>query len=470
MVSRSSRQWGILFTIVVSLISCTVNDGTRLAQFDPDETLPGGDTTNTRLLGANSYLMPAANLSVERQLEFYGGNGFFNQGWVEAPASTDARDGLGPLFNARSCSGCHFKDGKGETPEEGDQFFVGLLLRLKTWQDGRLVDDPIYGDQLQDQSIPSVPREAQISVKWIFHEDTYPDGENYELRHPSLTLSDFNYGEPASHLIISPRLAPHMVGLGLLEAIPIDSLEDLADPQDDNEDGISGRIAWINTNRGILAGRFGWRAESPSVEDQVIAAFLGDMGLTTSSAHQDTCTETQIACIDATSGGVPEVSDHILSRVVTYSKTIAVPVRRKPSDRKVLAGKLLFEKVKCSACHTPSFITGDSDIDALSGQLIWPYTDLLLHDMGPQLADLSTQANGDTHQSTINREWRTAPLWGIGLANQVSEKIGYLHDGRARTIEEAILWHGGEAEQSRNDYMSLSSSDRNALITFVSDL
>ena len=408
--------------------------------------------------------MPASNLSVERELEFYGGNGFFNQGWVEAPASTDARDGLGPLFNARSCSGCHFKDGKGEVPEENDSFFVGLLIRLHTFSDDTLSPDPVYGGQLQDQSIPEVPREAKIVVKWSISEGSYPDGKTYELKEPTFALSDFNYGEPNSSLILSPRLAPHMVGLGLLEAIPDSNLEALSDPNDEDGDGISGRISWIETENGIQVGRFGWRAESPSVQDQVVGAFVGDMGLTTAFAPKDTCTDSQERCINAPTGGEPEVSDRILSRVVTYSKTIAVPVRRKPDDPQVLRGKGLFKRIQCSSCHEPSYVTGESDIAALSGQVIWPYTDLLLHDMGPALADV----NAKDHELT--REWRTAPLWGIGLATEISEKVGYLHDGRARTIEEAILWHGGEAQQSRDLFMNLSFADRTALLAFVSDL
>ena len=457
------RPLSLIFAIGL-LYGCADTNAGRLAELGLGERLPGGDTTNTRLLGSNSYLLPASNLSIERQLEFYGGNGFFNQGWVEAPASTDARDGLGPLFNARSCSGCHFKDGKGEVPDENDEFFVGLLVRLHTFDDETLLPDSTYGGQIQDQSIPGVPKEAKVNVQWSINEGLYPDGKAYELREPSFTLSDFNYGVPSSSLILSPRLAPHMVGLGLLEAIPTSSLEDLSDPNDEDEDGISGRIHWVDTTQGVQAGRFGWRAESPTVKDQVASAFVGDMGLTTSLAPQDTCTDSQEECLDSPTGGEPEVSDRILGRVVTYSKTIAVPVRRNPEDAQVLRGKSLFKRVKCSTCHVPSYITGESDIAALSGQVIWPYTDLLLHDMGPDLADISA----NDHE--LIREWRTAPLWGIGMAKAVSEKIGYLHDGRARNIEEAILWHGGEAKESRDQFMHLSVSERAALVAFVSDL
>ena len=431
---------------------------------EPGESLPGGETTNTRLLGANAFLMPAANLSIETELAFYGGNGFFNQGWVEAPASTDARDGLGPLFNARSCSGCHFKDGKGEPPEEGDEFFVGLLLRLHQWDGESLIADPVYGAQLQDQSIPSVPREARVNVIWKESSGTYPDGSTYQLRRPTFYLDELNYGEPERELILSPRLAPHMVGLGLLEAIPAAEIESRADPNDEDRDGISGRISWLSTEAGMEIGRFGWRAEEATVRSQVAGAFVGDMGLTSELLPQDTCTSSQPDCIEASQGGEPEVGAHIFERVVTYSKTIAVPVRRRFDEPDILKGKTLFHQVGCASCHTPSYVTGSSDIDALSGQLIWPYTDLLLHDMGPALAD------ENAGPAELHREWRTAPLWGVGLTKEVSGFSAFLHDGRARSLEEAVLWHGGEAERSRVAFESLNATEREALLSFVADL
>ena len=458
----SVRFWGALLTLC--FLGCQGEERAELPQVELGERLPGGETTNTRLLGANAFLMPAANLNIEDEIAFYGGNGFFNQGWVEAPASTNARDGLGPLFNARSCSGCHFKDGKGEPPEEGDEFFVGLLLRLKQWTGETLVDDPVYGGQLQDQSISSVPREARAHVMWSRVSGMYGDGSEYELRRPTFTLNDFNYGEPEGHLVLSPRIAPHMIGLGLLEAIPESDLVSLSDPADEDGDGISGRISWVATPQGDRVGRFGWRAEVPTVRDQVAEAFAGDMGLTSSLITQDTCTDPQTECLESTSGGEPEVSDHIFGRVVIYSKTIAVPVRRTPDDPKVLKGKQLFNRAQCSRCHTPSYVTGASDIEALSGQLIWPYTDLLLHDMGPDLAD--ENAGPDE----IHQEWRTAPLWGVGLTEAVSGFAGFLHDGRARTLEEAILWHGGEAEMARDTFKAFSRAEREALIAFIADL
>jgi CxxC motif-containing protein (DUF1111 family) len=465
MDTSSIRQaFIIILILIISMYGCDASEDEYLARFDPSERFPGGETTNTRLLGSNAYLMPATNLSPEIELAFYGGNGFFNQGWVEAPASTDARDGLGPLFNARSCSGCHFKDGKGEPPEEGDRHLVGLLLRIQSWTGESLIDDAIYGGQLQDQAIPNVSSEAKIDVRWNEKEGSYSDGSTYQLRWPSFSLSQFSHGEPQKHLVLSPRLAPHMIGLGLLEAIKLEDLAVNSDPNDENNNGISGRISWVMTADGLQQGRFGWRAEEATVRSQVAGAFAGDMGLTTTLIPQDTCTGIQSDCLNAEVGGEPEVSDHIFDRVVIYSKTVAVPVRRIPEDPVILSGKALFNKIDCSLCHTPSYVTGSSDIPALSGQRIWPYTDLLLHDMG---SDLSDQNPGS---KAIHQEWRTAPLWGIGLAKQVTSYTGYLHDGRARTIEEAILWHGGEAKDSRDSFMMLSQRERKALIAFVSDL
>jgi len=426
--------------------------------------LPGGETTNTRLLGSNAFLRPAPNLSAEEDLAFYSGNAFFNQAWVEAPASTTARDGLGPLFNARSCSGCHFRDGKAEPPEDGKAPFSGLLLRLSvTGKDGP-VPHPLYGGQLQDMSGSDVKVEALPSVTWKEIPGNYEDGTAYTLLQPEYKIESPAYGEFGEDLMISPRIAPHMIGLGLLEAIPVERLEELADESDANGDGISGKIQWHETSSGKLPGRFGWKADAVNIDEQVAAAFADDMGLTSALRPGDDCTETQAGCREAVNGGEPEVDAKVFDRVVTYSRTISVPVRRDADNETVLKGQVLFGDLGCGSCHVPSHTTGESKSAALEDQLIWPYTDLLLHDMGPGLAD------NRPFGLASPQEWKTPPLWGIGLMKAVTGHTRFLHDGRARNIEEAILWHGGEAEPVLNKFKKLAVEERTALLAFLEDL
>ncbi len=421
------------------------------------EWLPGGETTNTRMLGANAFLMPAQNLLIETELAFYSGNAFFNQGWVVSPASTDARDGLGPLFNARSCSACHFRDGKGEPPEDGEGPFVGLLLKLSVPGPNGPVPHPVYGDQLQDQASPDVPVEGIPHMEWVEVHGQYPDGTPFTLIEPDIAIESLAYGPLGDDIMTSARIAPHMIGLGLLEAIPVERLQQL-------EAEGEGRIHWVDGIDTVMPGRFGWKASAPTVEVQSAAAFAGDMGLTSTIAPFDDCTDDQVDCLDAIDGGEPEVTDRIMDRVVTYSSTIAVPARRRADDPTVLRGKKLFNAIGCADCHTPSHRTGDARLAELSNQLIWPYTDLLLHDMGEGLSD--NRPSGDAKPS----EWKTPPLWGLGLMPQVAGHSRYLHDGRARSIEEAILWHGGEAQPATDEFMALNRKQREAVIAFVEDL
>ena len=426
--------------------------------------LPGGETTNTRLLGPNAFLRPAPNLTAEQDLAFYSGNAFFNQAWVEAPASTTARDGLGPFFNARSCSGCHFRDGKGEPPEDGKAPFSGLLLRLSVPGEDGPVAHPVYGGQLQDIAGSGVLVEAVPSITWSEIPGTYEDGTAYSLLKPEYKIDSENYGELGDDLMISPRIAPHMIGLGLLEAIPVSRLEELADESDADGDGISGKVQWHDSESGKIPGRFGWKADAPTIEIQVANAFADDMGLTSALRPADDCSETQVECRAAITGGEPEVDAKVFSRVKAYSRTISVPVRREADNENVLTGQVLFAQVGCDGCHTPSHRTGEVDIAALSNQLIWPYTDLLLHDMGPGLADNRPLG------AASPQEWKTPPLWGLGLMKAVTGHTRFLHDGRARNLEEAILWHGGEAETSLGKFKKLAVEERTALIAFLEDL
>jgi CxxC motif-containing protein (DUF1111 family) len=294
----------------------------------------------------------------------------------------------------------------------------------------------------------------------------YADGVPYSLRRPMHEFEDLAYGEITMDVLVSPRLAPPVFGSGLLEAIPESDLLEAADPDDSDGDGISGRANMvIDTVSGEMTiGRFGWKANVASVEEQVSSAFSGDIGITSDLFPNEDCTEEQVECANAPSGGDPEIPTDRLEKVVFYSRTLAVPARRDLDSPDVAAGADLFVELGCASCHQPRQETGDSDIAALANQEIFPFTDLLIHDMGPDLAD------GRPDGEASGSEWRTPPLWGLGLTETVSGSTFFLHDGRARSVEEAILWHGGEAEQSANDFRSLSAVQRSQLLAFLGSL
>jgi CxxC motif-containing protein (DUF1111 family) len=255
--------------------------------------------------------------------------------------------------------------------------------------------------------------------------------------------------------------------MGLLEAIPGEQLMALADPDDGDGDGISGRanLVWDLRDGKLDLGRFGWKANQPSVEQQVAAAFLGDIGITSSLFPNENCPPAQADCGHAFNGGKPEIPDSRLEKVTIYTQTLAVPAMRNTEDKEVKQGARLFVQSQCSVCHTPQHETGDNHpLEPLRGQIIYPYTDLLLHDMGEGLAD--NRPDG----LASGTEWRTPPLWGIGLVETVNGHTMFLHDGRARNLEEAILWHDGEAKESRKNFMGLTLEERNALIKFLGSL
>ncbi|BDD00865.1 di-heme oxidoredictase family protein [Persicobacter psychrovividus] len=418
----------------------------------------------------NAFSLQIPTLSNEEGLLFFVGNSLFNQNWVTAPASTTARDGLGPLFNARSCSGCHFKDGRGRAPEFHGELNAGHLIRLSIpdpFNPSRTLPDPHYGGQLQDQAINGfgVPVEGGYEVDYLMMEGKFADGSSYELRKPMISFVNLKYGPMDAKVMTSPRVAPQMVGLGFLEAIPEADLLALADPEDRDNDGISGRPNYILQQDGQKAiGRFGWKANQQDLEHQVAGAFLGDMGIT-SDLKPSQNWPFGIDTENIPNGGEPEIDADDLQKVVLYSATLAVPARRNWQDPEVLKGKQIFMDAGCAGCHIPKFKTGTHPtIDGLSHQVIRPFTDLLLHDMGEGLAD------GRPDHEANGQEWRTPPLWGIGLFAAVNDHTFYLHDGRARNLSEAILWHGGEAEESKNQFVAMSSDDRQSLLQFLNSL
>ena len=431
-----------------------------------DPNLGGRQTVADTSRLAFSYPMPG--LTRAQRETFAVGNNFFADNWVMAPSSTSARDGLGPTFNARSCGACHDQDGRGRPPLRSDEPFLSMLVRLSVTgsaENGAPLPDPHYGGQLQPFGITGIPGEGTPSLIWEETTATYPDGATAMLVSPELTISDLHHGPLSSGLLTSLRVAPAMTGLGLLEAISESTLRASEDPNDLDGDGISGRIHWVmDTGGEMQIGRFGWKAAEPSVRDQSAGAFLGDMGITTSLHPANNCPEGQTACQESYFDGMPDASDAVLDAIVFYSRTLAVPQMRNSREPDVMRGSELFDQVGCSNCHVRRIETGNSDIVALNHQSIQPFTDMLLHDMGEGLAD------GRPDHDASGAEWRTAPLWGIGLVEVVNRHTRFLHDGRARNLEEAVLWHGGEAENAKRSFTQLSSADRARLLRFVGSL
>ena len=454
----------LLAAAVMALAACGDEDDVDLSLVF-DEKL-GGETTAFSD-GANAFELSARNLPNDIRRTFEVGDSFFNQNWVTAPASTEARDGLGPTHNALSCSSCHSHDGRGKPPDNPDDPERGLLLRLSIPGPNGPIDEPNYGGQLQDRAIISVPPEGRILIAYEEQLGQYPDGTPYSLRAPVYSIQDPAYGPLHPDVMISPRVAPVVIGMGLLEAIPEADILSLADPDDANADGISGKPNYvIDVTTGKMAlGRFGWKANQPTVEQQAAGAFLGDIGITSSLFPDENCPPIQESCLKAPNGGMPEVPDERLDKVTIYMQTLAVPAMRNIEDEQVQQGARLFVQTQCAACHTPRYETGNAHpLEPLRNQVIFPYTDLLLHDMGEGLAD--NRPDG----LATGREWRTPPLWGIGLVETVNKHTMFLHDGRARSIEEAILWHGGEAAGSRTQFMSLTKDEREALIRFLESI
>ena len=422
------------------------------------ELYQGGSGTNTKRFDSNAFSLPSGTLSFEERSDFFIGNGVFDRPWVPAPASTLSSDGLGPYYNARSCQGCHIKDGRGHPPEPGDVNIVSMLFALS---DATGAPDPVLGHQFQDQAIAGFASEGRVEVSYTEQVFTYPDGHSVSLRKPKYTTD----ADLAPGVSLNPRIAPPMIGLGLIEAIDPDDLAAHADPDDLDGDGVSGRFVMVD---GAM-GRFGWKAMSPALLAQTATAFSNDMGLSTRVLPNSwgDCTSEQTSCrtaVHGDEGGLPEIADDLLDLVVFYSAHLAVPARRDINDPEVLRGKALFYDANCTACHVPKFATKASASAPLRNQLIWPYSDFLLHDMGPGLADANP--SGDVAGS----EWRTPPLWGIGLTERVSGHTHFLHDGRARSLEEAILWHGGEAAAARDAFAQMTATDRAAVLAFLESL
>ncbi|WP_411960043.1 di-heme oxidoredictase family protein [Pseudomonas mandelii] len=463
--------------LALGLSAC--DDAPRFTKAEPGEARSGGAAT-VRKTDQNAFSLPSANLSPSRRVDFSVGNSFFRNPWVIAPSTTTARDGLGPLFNTNACQGCHIKDGRGHPPTPDAANAVSMLVRLSipnapayanVIEQLGVVPEPVYGGQFQDMAIPGVTPEGKVRVDYTPVPVRFKDGTEIELRKPSLNITQLGYGPMHPDTRFSARVAPPMIGLGLLEAIPDEAILANAEAQAKDKNGIAGRPnrVWDDVQQKTVLGRFGWKAGQPNLNQQNVHAFSGDMGLTTSLRPFDDCTEAQTICKQAPTGngpnGEPEVSDNILRLVLFYSRNLAVPARRDVNAPEVLAGKNLFFQAGCQSCHTPKYTTAANAAEPeLANQVIRPYSDLLLHDMGDGLADNRSefQASG--------RDWRTPPLWGIGLTQAVSGHTQFLHDGRARNLLEAVLWHGGEAKAAQQQVLSFNAEQRAALLAFLNSL
>jgi CxxC motif-containing protein (DUF1111 family) len=429
----------------------------------------GGEGTRP-LTFNNAFSLQTPNSPKEHQRPFSFGNRLFNTNWVEAPGSVKAFDGLGPMFNRVSCSGCHTRDGRGRPPENNQGPMNSMLLRISipgVGENGGVMPHPAYGDQVSERAILHVAPEGRAEISYTEVPGTYGDGEVFSLRKPSYSISDLKYGELGNDIMISPRVAPAMIGLGLLQSVPDETLLALADPDDADGDGISGRPneVWDSVGKKKVLGRFGWKANQPNLRQQNAGAAVGDIGIATSLASGQNCTTAQLDCANAANGGAPEMSDEFLEKLTLYTMTIAVPAQRNASDPTVEHGERLFRAMGCVSCHMPTLQTKSvENFLELTNQTFHPFTDLLLHDMGDGLAD-----NRPDFEAT-GQEWRTPPLWGLGLIPIVNKHHLLLHDGRARGVVEAILWHGGEAEKSREAFRNADKPERDALIAFLNSL
>lgn len=470
----------------------------QLASFDPQEIKQGGDT-GISITSSESYSKPSSNITASRKGSFFIGNAFFRQPWVIAPASTDSRDGLGALFNVAACQSCHVKDGRGHAPmtaeDDADSLLIRLAMPATTDEQRQQLEDsliekvahPMYGGQLQDRGIQGVPAEARIAVQWKDKPVTFADGHIETLRAPTFNLTNPGYGAFDDELMVSPRIALPMIGLGLLEQIPDADIKKQAASNHKNNNDIKGKFNWVmDPQTGKVAlGRFGWKAGQTKLITQNQSAFNEDMGLTSNIRPHESCTPLQTACLKATTGadeqgnGKPavEVSDEVAKFVEFYTRNLAVPHRRNADDKLVLAGKKRFYDMGCQSCHTPRYQlpkTADDNLEQ-HGQVIYPYTDLLLHDMGDDLADRTIAGklppkNLQVEFLANSYEWRTPALWGIGLAQTVDPQATFLHDGRARTLMEAVLWHGGEAKKQQQKVLMLDKQGRTELSAFLQSL
>jgi len=438
-------------------------------QTDTDIASPG------EIVGA-----PVDGMDFESLSKFRLGRSVFRRVFTQAGEGASGFDGVGPLMNAASCAGCHVNDGRGAPPPPvgGAYGSVTMILKLFSKRGEPPAPVNIYGTQLQDFAIPGIKPEGRIRVDYGVTVFTYPDGNTVNLRVPEFSVENAAYGPLDPEIVKAPRIAPPLIGLGFLAAIPEDDLMAHADPGDADGDGVSGRLPLVESLAGTntAPGRFGWKSTMATLEDQIAAALALDMGLSSPliPASYGDCTSEQPECLAQANGESAEFENLEIhtapfSWLARYSEAIAAPAPRPGAGDP--EGVALFENTGCATCHTPSHdLPPNPRRSFLGDRTIWPYTDLLVHDMGASLADPSAGSDTEPDANASAREWRTPPLWAVGLSRAINGNTGLLHDGRARDVEEAILWHGGEAAGSRARFAALTRADRQRLIAFVNAL
>jgi CxxC motif-containing protein (DUF1111 family) len=451
-----------ILMVCIMLSSCDRSSETQANK--SDEITSGGANMTVYDASGQAFGQPGPRLSSDAQQKNAAGDVIFEAAFVAPPSP--AFSGLGPILNNNSCNSCHIHDGRGRPPLTG-QAPESMLYRISVPGIDAMTGGPLaapgFGTQVQIQSVTGVtPEMTNVQIVYTDVPVTYSDGSTVTLQRPAYTPVNPYTALPSNYLF-SPRIAPGVFGLGLLEAIDDETIQGLSDENDSNGDGISGKVnyVWDESSQSAKVGRFGWKANEPGLQQQAAGAFNQDMGVTNSIFPSESSTGQS----QAVAPHDIEISDDYLQRVVDYLRTLGVPARRNVNDATILRGELLFSNLGCGGCHVSKIQTGASPyFSGLSNQTIRPYTDLLLHDMGPGLADNRADflASGS--------EFRTAPLWGIGLVQVVNGYTFFLHDGRARSLEEAILWHGGEGEQSKEAFTNLSKSDRDAVIKFLQSL
>lgn len=463
---HASLVSSILLLSSSACLSIEGDGGPLCASGDP--SCAGGEVTSFDVT-ENAFGEAADGIEREDRLVFQDGRQVFRARWGTSQQAPPRFDGLGPVFNDDSCESCHARDGRSAPYDEAGDATSALIVKLYSpTSDG--LEDPGYGGQFQPRALRSHDAEGAVSVRWEIEPHATLSAT---MGKPTFDLIELGYGPLANDTKLTLRAAPPVFGLGLLEAISAEDIRAAADPDDLDGDGISGRAVTVfSPQLGEEAlGRFGWRSEQATIEDQIAAAAFNDMGLTSRLFQENSCPPAALDCEDEHIPAAPsflrdefmeagphELDDIQLEQVSFYLRHLAVPARRNIDNDSVIAGEQHFDAFGCASCHTPRWETGfDSVSRVVSQQTIWPYTDMLLHDMGQDLADPGTK----------NAEWRTPPLWGLGLTKTVNGHMMLLHDGRARNFEDAILWHGGEATQARERYIDATRQEREALWDFL---
>jgi CxxC motif-containing protein (DUF1111 family) len=420
-----------------------------------------GLTTRDRSKNGLSHVV--ANLDEGASDRFALGRSFFHVPWVQAPAATTARDGLGPLFNANSCASCHPNNGGGDALPDSGHLPRSTIVKLAQPAVNRgslphngFIPDPVYGQQLSINGNSRVPFEGQVEVTLKPLVRHFSDGSAITLARPEIRVSSLNYGPLSESTRLLVLRAPSLVGLGLIERIPDAQILQYQDERDTDADGISGRVnrVWSMQHQDYRLGRYGWKANTSSVREQVSNALINDMSLTSPWYPEDNCGEQQQACLEAYRSPEPDVPMTRLQAINDYLLQLRAPVVAtddKEQERR------LFESTGCLSCHRVGYRTNN-------GVVVNPYSDFLLHDMGPELS-----AGSGVFKASA-QEWRTPPLWGLGLAKLLNPDAGYLHDGRARTLQQAIMWHDGEAAASQREFAALDRNERDVLIKFLRSL